>query len=167
MKRILHSTSLLVSGGLVILITCLWAWSYHAPHSLLFSHACGEVECLTDRGIIQVNLVWGDTECRGVSWDSHQRSAGWGRAELDLFGPEAGIGRLFADIGFATWSYTRTLQMFFGPSLPGRVFFFPFWFVMLFSSSMLAWHGWMSMRRHRSINPVERTAALQAAVAHL
>jgi hypothetical protein len=61
MKRILHSTSLVVSGGLVILITCLWAWSYHAPLSLLFSHACGEVECLTDRGIVQVDLVWGCT----------------------------------------------------------------------------------------------------------
>lgn len=167
MKRTLQLGLLIVSGSLLLLVAAVWAWSFRAPHSLRYSRACGEFQLLIDRGLIQIDLVRGDTEDRGFEWDSHRRSAGWGRAELEMFMPKVGIGKFFADFGFATWSYTRSLQMIFGPNLPGRVFFFPFWFLALFPISALVWHGWRIARHHRSIISVERPAALRAAVALL
>src|SRR6266536_2590264 len=109
MKRFFLIASRILSSCLFVFVACVWAWSYHAPHSLLYSQASGEVQALTDRGILQVDLVRGDTEDRSFEWDAHRRSAGWGREELALFKPEAGFGRLLADFGFASWSYDRTI----------------------------------------------------------
>ena len=84
---------------------------------------------LTDKGILQLDLVKGDTEDRGFEWDAHRRSAGWGRAEPNMFKPQSGLGRLLADFGFASWSYDRVIDGFFSPALPGRIVFRPLWFL--------------------------------------
>ena len=149
MKRSLQIVLLIVSGVLTIFIAGLWAWSYSAPHSLRYSRACGEIQAVTDRGIIQLDLILGDTKARGLEWDSHRRCVGWGRAELDMFRPKSGFAMPWADLGFATWSYTRSLQMFFGPNLPARVFFFPFWSVMLLPGCFCVWL--LTLRRRSSV----------------
>ena len=131
MKHIFHIALRIISGFLFVFVACIWAWSYHAPHSLKYSRACGEIRVLADRGIFQVDLVCGDTEDRGFAWDDYRRSASWGRTTLDTFKPKAGFGHFLAKFGFASWSYSRHLNGFLSPGLPGRVVFLPLWLLAL------------------------------------
>ncbi len=121
---------------LLLLVAGLWLASYRAPHSLRYTRACGEIQVLADRGIVQVDLVWGDTGDRGFEWDAHHRSASWGRTSLDTFRPRQGFGKIPGDLGFASWSYERHFGSIFS-GLPGRVVFFPFSFVILFPAAAL------------------------------
>jgi hypothetical protein len=114
---------------------------------------------LADKGIIQIDLVRGDTEDRGLERDGYPRSASWGKAELDMFKPTAGFGSFLANAGFASSSYERTVRMF-GPPLPGRVVFIPFWFLALvvtFSAVVLQWVFVLSRRwANNQATPVNR-----------
>ena len=130
MKRFLQNPTWMLSGCLFAFVACVWAWSYLAPHSLRYGWASGEIQVLTDKGIFQVDVVRGDTKARGFEWDSHRRSVAWGREDLDMFKPKAGIGKLLADLGFASRSYDRIIQWL-DPTLPGRVVFIPIWFCAL------------------------------------
>ncbi|KAF0179491.1 MAG: hypothetical protein FD161_1331 [Limisphaerales bacterium] len=88
------------------------------------------------QGIIQIDLVWGDTEDRGFEWDSHLRLSGLARENLGMFKPKHGIRGVLASVGFETHSYDRMLG-FLGPSLPSQVVFLPFWFLSLSCGSLL------------------------------
>jgi hypothetical protein len=153
MKRFFQIATRTLSGCLFIFVACLLAWSYHAPHSVRCSQASGEIQVLTDRGILQIDLVRGDTEDRGFEWDAHRRSAAWGRAVLEMWKPKAGFGKLWADLGFASWPYDRHLHGLLSPSLPGRAILLPLWFLALVVVSPVLIEVIVVLTRRRSNKP--------------
>ncbi len=133
-KTALGAIGLIFPITFVLVLAALWAISYDATHSLRYSREAGEVQLLVDRGLLQIDFVQGDTTDRGFEWEAHRRSASWGRTSLKTFKPDAGPGRLLADLGFGGWAYG-----IFGRGLEGRVLFVPFWFVILFPGIVFVW----------------------------
>jgi hypothetical protein len=143
--------SLAMTVCLFAFVTCIWAWSYHARHSLQYGWANGYVLVVADRGIVQIYLVGRDTKAdagrvpgffyhpnigfeeRGFEWDAHRRYADTGRECLNMWKPKAGFAGFLADYGLASWSYHFGvgLVMVDGPSCLGRQIFMPFWLLAL------------------------------------
>src|SRR6476660_4607340 len=44
---------------------------------------------ILDNGLVQVDLVRGDTKERGVKWNDYDRAISWGCKQLDLAGPRS------------------------------------------------------------------------------
>ena len=139
MKNFLGPVALVFSAFVFFGVAALWTLSYQGMHSVLVSARVGDIRVLWDKGIVQVDVVRGDTQESSFEWDAHRRSASGGRATLNMFKPRAGVGRFFADLGFAQWSYSRYVGGWFSEGHPGWVVFCPFWFVILFPGLVVAW----------------------------
>jgi hypothetical protein len=120
-----------LSAGLCIGSLVVWAASWHIAHSIRYSSCIGEIFVLTERGLVQVDVVQGDTEDRGVSVDDYRRSGDWGWYTLRIFGPRAGLPRYLCALGFWGEEYIRDIgNDFLSPpsaQLKALQFFFPIW----------------------------------------
>jgi hypothetical protein len=81
------------------LISC--AGSYHRAYSIRYAAPSATLLCVLDKGLIQIDLVHGDTKERGLEWNDYDREVSWGRKELNFYGPPTILTRL----GFGAWRY--------------------------------------------------------------
>ncbi len=139
MKQFLAPITVLLPAFLFFSVAALWTLSYQSMHSVRYGRSVGEIRLLWDKGILQVDVVQGDTKNPGFEWDAHRRAASGGRATLNMFKPKAGPGRFFADLGFAQWTYSLYVGGWFSEGHTGLVVFFPFWFVILFPAALFGW----------------------------
>src|SRR5580704_6295328 len=113
----------------------LWATTWRNPHSVRYSSPRCEVFVLTERGLVQVDVVRGDTTDRGWAFDDFRRFGDWGWYTVKMFGPTTGWGALLTPVGFGGWSHTRDIGYgFWGARrarLPAYELFFPLWFLIL------------------------------------
>jgi uncharacterized membrane protein len=99
----------------------VWASSYRAPVLIRYGNGVGEVWCVFDRGLVQVELNHGRLGPDGWVINDFTGLTRLGWRELETFRPG-----LHAKIGLATWSYYLGADSgIVGKPVHGRVIFFP------------------------------------------
>ena len=133
-----------VSVGVFLITATLWIESHRRTRSVRYSHPRFECFVLVDRGLLQVDLLNGDSEDRGLAWDDYRRMAAYGHDSFNAFGRPP-----WNRFGFGTRAYGRIVDGGFmiGPKIPGRDFFVPLWFVALATAP--APLLWLKGRRRR------------------
>jgi hypothetical protein len=156
-RRRLFNGIVALSAGLCVGSLAVWAASWQNAHSIRYSSSVGEIFVLTEGGLVQVDVVRGDTEDRGVSVDDYRRFGDWGWYTLRIFGPRAGLPRYLCALGFWGEEYTRDIGGDFLPppsaQLRALQFFFPIWVataISLIVPIALLFVRYRSVRRNRA-----------------
>ena len=144
MRARLVSLLAAVSVGVCLITATLWIESYRQTRSVRYSHHRFECLILIDRGLLQADLLAGDSGDRGLAWDDYRRMAAYGRDTLNAF-----CRPPWNRFGFGTRTYARSVGGGFmrGPQIPGRAVFVPLWFVAVATAP--APLLWLKGRRRR------------------
>jgi hypothetical protein len=111
----------LLSSALAIAIIVAWISSYHAPVYVRYGDSFGEVWCVFDRGLVQLELNHGHHNADGWVINDMTGLDHWGWHELQILRPG-----WRAHLGLSTWSYYLGRDNgVIGKPAHGRVIFFP------------------------------------------
>ncbi len=119
--RWLKIGSLLLVAAAGCALAFAWAASYRAPIYVRYGSGVGEVWCVLDRGLVQVEMNLGRHGAGGWVINDFTGMQRWGWRELQILRPG-----WRARFGLSTWSYYLGADCgVVGKPVHGRVIFFP------------------------------------------